>query len=96
VLMVIDQLTSVVALLAMVALAGHAPDWTVRGRLCPRAEVSNLAIAVPETNPASGVRPRRHEPPRRSETLSARPAAHGSYRDTRSHASSVGTHPRAT
>jgi MFS family permease len=29
VLMVIDQLTSVVALLAMVALAGHAPDWTV-------------------------------------------------------------------
>jgi MFS family permease len=29
VLMVIDQLTSVVALLAMVALAGHAPNWTV-------------------------------------------------------------------
>ena len=27
--MVIDQLTSVVALLATVALAGHAPDWTV-------------------------------------------------------------------
>jgi MFS family permease len=29
VLMVIDQLTSVVALLAIVALAGHAPNWTV-------------------------------------------------------------------
>jgi MFS family permease len=29
VLMVFDQLTSVVALLAMVALAGHAPDWTL-------------------------------------------------------------------
>ena len=29
VLMVVDQLTSVVALLAMVALAGHAPNWTV-------------------------------------------------------------------
>ncbi len=29
VLMVIDQLLSVVTLLAIVALAGHAPDWTV-------------------------------------------------------------------
>lgn len=29
VLMVIDQLSSVVTLLALVALAGHAPDWTV-------------------------------------------------------------------
>jgi MFS family permease len=29
VLMVFDQLTSVVALLAIVALAGHAPNWTV-------------------------------------------------------------------
>lgn len=29
VLMVFDQLTSVVALLALVALAGHGPDWTL-------------------------------------------------------------------
>jgi hypothetical protein len=29
VLMVVDQLTSVVTLLAMVALAGHAPNWTI-------------------------------------------------------------------
>ena len=46
VLIVADQLLSVVALLAIVALAGHAPDWTFRRWRCSTASRARSARAA--------------------------------------------------